>query len=488
MSEKQKNTIPDQPTPGDPEKGDENNNKTPGEIEILLSDDGYQCWLRLTKTETGALPEKSDVLNIIEKQKLSTDLINEEEFNRVFEELVSDEKVLIAEGTPKKDGKDGFFTYLFKTTMSEFLQENEQGQIDYQQICFVQQKEAGEAVAELTAPEKGVDGLTVTGEVIKAIDGKPAQMPSGINVQISEEKPQQLVSSIDGSVSLKGNKIIVDPVVVVEGDVDYSSGNIDYKGSVIIEKGIKAGFSVKSGGDVVVSEIVDDAVINAGGNVVLQGGFKGRGTGRINAKGEVVLTFAENQVIIAGGNITVSDAILHCNIESDESVVVLGAKGIIGGATVAVKSIEVQSAGSQAATETVLSIGSNREIRTNMERFRKELENHEKNSLKIQKAIIVLNKINLIKRGLPEKQKALYTSLMNTQKQLNKEYENLLKSKKELDEKADIVEHATITVHQRIYPNVKILFGNKLKVVQEHGIGVVFALKDDEINVKKITG
>ena len=116
------------------------------------------------------------------------------------------------------------------------------------------------------------------------------------------------------------------------------------------------------------------------------------------------------------------------------------------------------------------------------------MENHEKNSLKIQKAIIVLNKINLIKRGLPEKQKALYTSLMNTQKQLNKEYENLLKSKKELDEKADIVEHATITVHQRIYPNVKILFGNKLKVVQEHGIGVVFALKDDEINVKKITG
>ncbi len=188
----------------------------------------------------GALPEKSAVLKIIEEKKLSTNLINEEELNRIFEELVSDEKVLIAEGTPGKDGKDGFFKYLFKTKMSEFLQENEQGQIDYKQISFVQHKEAGDVVAELTPPGKGVDGLTVTGEVVKAIDGKPAQLPSGINVQVSESNPLQLIATIDGSVSLKGNTIIVDPVVVVEGDVDYSSGNIDYRGSVIVKKGIKS--------------------------------------------------------------------------------------------------------------------------------------------------------------------------------------------------------------------------------------------------------
>ena len=467
--------------------GDENINKTPGEIEVLLSDDSYKCWLRLTKTEMGSLPEKSAVLKIIEEKKLSTNLINEEELNRIFEEFVSDEKVLIAEGTPGKDGKDGFFKYLFQTKMSEFLQENEQGQIDYKQISFVQHKEAGDVVAELTPPGKGVDGLTVTGEVVKAIDGKPAQLPSGINVQVSESNPLQLIATIDGSVSLKGNKIIVDPVVVVEGDVDYSSGNIDYKGSVIVKKGIKSGFSVKSGGDLFVNEIVDDVVVTAGGNIVLQGGFKGKGTGRITAKEDVVLTFAENQVIIAGGDITVSDALLHCNVESDKSISVPGEQGIIGGTTVAVKSIEVQSAGSQAATETVLSVGSNREIRKKMERYGKDIENHEKNSFKVQKALIVLNKINLVKRGLPEKQKALYTSLMKTQKQLNKEYEILVKLKKELDEAADTIEHATITVHQRVYPNVKILFGNKMKVVHEHGIGVVFTLKDDEITVHKIT-
>ncbi len=56
----------------------------------------------------------------------------------------------------------------------------------------------------------------------------------------------------------------------------------------------------------------------------MQGGFKGKGTGRITAQEDVVLTFAENQVIIAGGDITVSDALLHCNVESDKSISVLG--------------------------------------------------------------------------------------------------------------------------------------------------------------------
>ncbi len=474
----------------DPQGTDEKENEKSSpasDIEVSFSDDASRCWLSLSQSKTGALPEKSAVIQALESHNISKDLILEEELNRIFDELIVDEKVLIAEGKPKQDGKNGEVRYNFKISMTELLENYEHEQIDVKQIDFMQYVKKGDVVAELLPPENGTDGITVTGSIIKADAGKPTQLPSGINVEISSENPNQLCASSDGVVSLKGDELIIDSLVTIEGDVDYETGNVDYRGSVLINKDVKPGFSIKSGGDVVIEGSVEDAVIEAGGNVVVKGEFTGKGTGRINAGGCVILTFTENQVVLAGGDVFVSDALLHVTVEADGNIVISGSKGVIGGSLYAGKSITIQSAGSQTATETVLNVGLTREQREKGKQYIEDKKNHKINVEKVSKAITVLNKINIIKRGLPDKQKKLYRSLIETQKQLKSEVELLTEIGKGLESVFKEVENASISVHQRVYPNVRIEFGHLKKVVKEHGIGVKFRIKDKQIGAFKIT-
>ena len=103
----------------------------------------------------------------------------------------------------------------------------------------------------------------------------------------------------------------------------------------------------------------------------------------------------------------------------------------------------------------------------------------------------MINKINVIKRELPGKQKKLYRSLIETQKQLKNEdglLDGLLAGiGKELESVFKGVENAVISVHQRVYPNVRIEFGHLKKAAQEHGIGVNFRIEDKQIGTFKIT-
>ncbi len=123
----------------------------------------------------------------------------------------------------------------------------------------------------------------------------------------------------------------MEQVIIIENDVDFETGNIDFNGSVIIKGGVKAGFVVKAVGDITVKEIVEDALIDSQGNVILKGGFVGYGKGELTTQGDAVIEFAENQKIYAGGDVKVSDSLLHCSVEVDGKIFVMGKRGVVGG-------------------------------------------------------------------------------------------------------------------------------------------------------------
>jgi len=452
-----------------------------GGFELILSKDKYKCWVKMSKTSEGVMPEKTELLKALEDKKIAKDFINVEEINRIFDEYVFERVVLIAEGKPKKDGANSKVKYFFKTDIYEHLKEDDTGRVDFKEINLIQQVKKGEVVAELVPPEKGTDGITVMGEIVKAKDGSPVNLPVGLNTEISENNSNQLTAAIDGSVTLKRNKVSVDPVVVIDGDIDYSTGNVNYKGTVFVKGDIKAGFTVKSEGDVTVNGVVEDAVIEAEGSVVLKSGFVGRGTGRITSGGDVILPFAENQHIYSGKNVIVSDALLHCTIEADGKVTVSGDKSVIGGSIFARESIEVQSAGSQTYTKTVLSVGVKREIREKMEQLKIDLKNNKTNIEKVDKAVHVLDKVKLLKRTLPPKQQEQYNNLLAAKKKLLEEKNALAETKEELYETFKHLENAVIRIDRQIYPGVSIEFGNVKKTVQEETAGVSFRIKDEAI-------
>ncbi len=109
-----------------------------------------------------------------------------------------------------------------------------------------------------------------------------------------------------------------------------------------------------------------------------------------------------------------------------------------------------------------------RDQREKGRQYIEDIKNHKVNVEKVLKAIAVLNKINVIKRGLPGKQKKLYRSLIETQKQLKNEDGLLAGIGKELQSVFKGVENAVISAHQRVYPNARIEFGH-LRLLKNTG-------------------
>ena len=81
-------------------------------------------------------------------------------------------------------------------------------------------------------------------------------LPRGKNTEISEDGTQ-LVASIAGSVDFTGNVFQVKPVLEVPGDVDFSTGNINFLGDVNIRGNVLSGFTVRAMGNVRVEGVVE---------------------------------------------------------------------------------------------------------------------------------------------------------------------------------------------------------------------------------------
>ena len=79
--------------------------------------------------------------------------------------------------------------------------------------------------------------------------------------------------SINGQVVLKNNKISIEPIYIVPGDVSLETGNIVFLGSVIVQGSVHDNFVVKAAGNIDIKGTVQKAFIEAEGDIFLRQGF-----------------------------------------------------------------------------------------------------------------------------------------------------------------------------------------------------------------------
>jgi len=455
--------------------------KPAASINVHISEDKLECRLRLTKTAEGKMPQVEDVQKALADRKIAQHTIINDALEDMFSHEICDKDVLVASGTPPVDGEKGIVKYFFLTEKSVERREDEQGRVDFKQTGFVKQVKKDDVLAEVFPPKEGKDGVTVTGEVIEAKKYEPTELPAGKNTAPSDKNPNQLVAQIDGLVSLKSGRVNVDPVLTVDGDVDYETGNIDFNGTVFIKGGVKSGFSVKAAGDITIREVVEDAQIESQGNIILKGGFIGSGEGKISAEGNVSLPFAENQYVYAAGDVRVSDALLHSTVEADGRITVSGKKGVVGGMISANDTIETYSAGSDAFTKTVLRIGLKREVREKMEKYKTDAKNNKANTIKIDNMLAKYEQLKKIKKTLPENERAQYAKILKIKNTLIEEAEALYEIKQELDDEYKKFDNAQVKVKDKVYPGVIVEIGEAKKTINELNRNLIFKKKEDII-------
>ncbi|MCR5304397.1 MAG: FapA family protein, partial [Lachnospiraceae bacterium] len=137
--------------------------------------------------------------------------------------------VVFANGTPIREGKDGYVEYLFDTDMRAKPKLNEDGSVDFFHLDMLRECKEGDELAILHAADPGESGQTVTGHFVKPRDVKKAHFDFGKNVQMSEDG-KKLICAQNGHIEFIQGRISVSDVLQVS-NVDPSTGDVEYDGN-----------------------------------------------------------------------------------------------------------------------------------------------------------------------------------------------------------------------------------------------------------------
>lgn len=282
-------------------------------------------------------------------------------------------------GKKPENGKHGYVKCHFESNPAEKMwQEDEDSRIDFRELNKLNNVKEGELLAELVPPTPHTDGLTVFGQPIHAKKGKPAKMKAGPNVRLSEDE-QKAFSEIDGCVKMVRNRLAVDKVHVIRGDVNFKSGNVTFKGDVRIFGDVRETFSVDAEGSIYVQGMVDRAELRSGADITVEGGIYGKEDVSVEAEGNVTVGFAENANLHVKGDLYARTALVNCEAWVDGVLHLKSVgKALIGGHIIALQGVEANSLGNpRIATKTIVEFGLRPELLQKMRQLKFEFEQAE---------------------------------------------------------------------------------------------------------------
>jgi hypothetical protein len=423
--------------------------------DLFVADDKMRCTVRFfPASDNGMELKKEELIKDLNFKKICFG-INDDIINSFFKDRKYCTDYVIAEGETPVEGKDGSLEYLFNTNPNTKPRLKEDGTVDFFNLELISACEEGGVVARLTPAVHGKPGKDIYGKEVPPRDVFEPRFNYGINLKVSEDG-LELISGVSGNVSLVDDKVFVSNIYNVN-DVDTSTGNIEYNGDVHVAGSIKAGFTVKASGNVDVKGVVEGALVEAGGDIIIARGMNGMGRGKLIAGKNVVAKFIENSTVEAGGYVH-SEAILHSKVISKADVIVTGKKGFItGGSVHALGDVEAKTIGSEMGVDTDIQVGADPTVKLKAAAMEQEIKEHNKKLAQIKPVLATL--MMRVKKGdklTPDQQRNL-RQLSDDFKGLNETINRLMDEYEEFLSKIEITDsESVIKVSGCAYPGTRI--------------------------------
>lgn len=392
--------------------------------------------------------------------------IQEQTINAYLTERDYGKKYVIAVGRKIVEGTDAVLEYTFDISKKALPKIKEDGTVDFYDLDTISHVKEGDVVARITREVLGKPGMDVYGNTLapRKVERKIFRFGRGMHVS---EDGLELISDINGHVTLDGDRVSVSNTFQVAADVGVGTGNIDYDGNVVVPGNVMTGFTVKATGDIEIRGIVEGASIIAGGNVILGRGMQGMQQGTISAGGSIVAKFLENaKSAAAEGDIKVG-TILHSNVRSGGNIVVEGKNAlIIGGTVSASQMIEAKNVGNEMGTSTTLSVGVSPQIKMRAEELRNRIKELNDEKDKLNQVLMMLAK----KNEAGQLDKAKLELLKKTKESLDATMVEFAASCKEYSEVSEKIQenlNACIKVTGTCNQGVKLIIGETEMFVKE---------------------
>ncbi|MGL1933945.1 MAG: FapA family protein [Fibrobacterales bacterium] len=279
---------------------------SPTEVQLYLSSDVEHRSFDITTQDIEYILTKKNV-----RFGLDWDLIA-----KVVKRGEKDAWVTVACALPAEDGEHGQVKEEIEVDKEAKPLIIDGGQADFRNVGEIKQVKKNELIAVRIPPSPGKEGKDVFGEIIEPTPGKEAVMLAGVNTVLSEDG-NELTAKDSGYLYRDKGAICVGLLYIVQGDVDFESGNIQYEGDVQILGSVLPDFKVVATGEVIVEGQVDSAYIeSSGGSITINQGVFGKEKGEIKAKKDVNLYLIQDTTVKAGGKVTVKKSMTNCNVSA----------------------------------------------------------------------------------------------------------------------------------------------------------------------------
>lgn len=413
---------------------------------LTISDDHMMAYLSLSPWPSWMeQPTPREVTSWLEEQSIVMG-INKLNIQCMLDEKIFYQNVMVAKGIETVDGENGWFEYLIdiseKDTKPKILAD---GSVDYSSIGKLEVREAGTEIVKYHPATQGTNGVTVYGEERKARHGKqlPKMVGEGYKVQ---DDGVTYITTIRGRVFMRDGRLVVSRLYEVFGDVDNTTGNIDFNGDVIVYGNVISGMQIRVSGDLTIEGHVEGSELVAAGNIILKTGMQGGGKGIACAGGNIESKFFE-QVKISAGGIVKANSLLNCMVDAGDSVIVTGRFGvIIGGYIRALNMVSATMYSNTANVRTEIAVGVNPDMTVKAGKLDQKIEVLEKEIQKLDQAVYQLD--------------------IFLKKQMNKEVQSKMAASQESKEKQDEMNAVRSRINKDML-NKKIAVNRMLKEKQE---------------------
>lgn len=393
--------------------------------------------------------------------------------------------IVVAEGKQPRHGKDAKIEYFFNTNPSLKPKHNEDGSVDYHALNTICSVMAGDKLATLHPMDQGEPGMDVFGKTLPPRSVKNKTLQYGRNIKVSEDG-MHLYSEVTGHVSLTEGKVFVSDVYEVPADVDTSTGDIHYAGSVHIRGNVRGGFVVTSQGDIVVDGSVEDAMLQAEGDIIVKCGIQGMQRGVLDAKGNIITKYIENAKVFAGGYIE-TGSIIYSEVGAGEDVIVAEKKGFINGGIVrAGGKVEANSIGSAMGAHTIIEVGMPPEKK---ERYNQLQANIAEAKKTLERYQPVMEKyVAYVKSGQPleTKHKTYFTQILAAVNDAKQRLQQDQAEYESLQRDMMMGTHAKVVVRRDIHPGTRVSISDVSYELQEKRSYCVLERKNGEIVINNM--
>jgi len=441
----------------------------PWQLQISL--DKMTVRLDMSRFKSDETIHNDDIKAALEQKKIPWSLPVQERVREILESRqnpdLSDPKPILIQATPPIDGENGRFEWSESCDPAKqysFCEHQDQaGRASFYDRSSVILVAKDEIIGMLHPPTDGEPGKDVFGDALEAKSGTECKVEPGKNVELQADG-KTFIAKCDGEPKLIGTKIIVEPVLNIKSDVDFSTGNIEYSGDININGDIKDLFEVKAGGNIDVGGMIEAATIECEGNLTIRRGISGKEKGYVTVKKNLTAKYLSNVMVWVQGDASIQSEIVNTELNA-KGKVVLERGGINGGQITAAGNVESPVIGSPAGVRTI--------VKAAVDPFlQKKFREYEETRVQLSSTISKL---------MPKAKVLLEASGGNPSDQLKEMAENIQRCKEQIEEidcqceklTAEMTENCTgkIIVHKMIYPGAVLFIGDSMHSVNHEITG-----------------